>query len=306
VNSHVPCDSFRIQQESAASKSHAFTASLQRTKAMLHSEIAQSSSALQTLTSSTRVLGSTNTELHTYGATVGVGRKIITKQLQRERTDKMLILLGLCFFALVVIYIVNRRLSPFLFWWTSFFVNKHVPSASGSTPGTDRPSQVYHTQPVMPPSYATPTVPSPDVRAAAAAAAASQAHTNWQPPSTIPAGVHVPLQYQQQQQQQQQQVPPPHDPSSAHVHQQHVHSMPLSGAGGIPQFGHQLGGAHAAAHGAGYPQHPPQQHPSHQPVPAATQHNLHAYDEPGLYGGHHHHDHAHEHGHAHGHAHVHA
>ncbi len=37
----------------------------------------------------------------------------------RERTDKILIFLGVCFFFLCVAYVVQRRLAPFLFWWRS-------------------------------------------------------------------------------------------------------------------------------------------------------------------------------------------
>jgi len=292
----------QIQQESAATKSAAFTASLLRTKALLRNEIAQSSSALNTLTSSTRVLGSTQSELHTYGATVGVGRKIITKQLRRERTDKMLILLGLAFFALVVAYIVNRRLAPFLFWWTSFFVNKHAGNAAAThTPG--QATQVHYTQPVpLPPAYAN----APDTRSQAAAAAAAQQQppSTWQPPSVMPAGVQMPSAVPPQPQQQ----PPPVHPLHQHASAQGaagLYGMPSAAAGGgIPlqqQFAYQQqpAGVSPGAH---------QQHrPPPPPMPAAV--NLHAFDEPPMYAGghvHHAHDHAHEHGHAHGHAHTHA
>lgn len=116
----------RLSGESASDKNAAFSASLLRTRAMLSNEISRSSSALSTLQASTRVLGSTSSEYTTYGGTVAVGRKMITKQLQRERTDRLLLWVGLAFFSLVVIYIVHRRLAPFLFWWTTFFVQKQA------------------------------------------------------------------------------------------------------------------------------------------------------------------------------------
>lgn len=137
-------------EQTAADKNATFTRSLQRTRSLLNDEIARSTSALSTLTSSTRVLGDTSGEYDSYGKTVKIGSKIITKQLQRERTDKLLILVGLCFFTLVVCYILNRRLSPFLLWWTTFFVAK-APTATQPT----NHHQLHQHQPAVTSSTST-------------------------------------------------------------------------------------------------------------------------------------------------------
>lgn len=143
---------------------------------MLSDEISRSSSALSTLQASTRVLGSTSSEYTTYGGTVAVGRKMITKQLQRERTDRLLLMVGLLFFSLVVIYIVHRRLAPFLFWWTTFFVNKQ--NAQQQTPQ----QPVVTTVPTIPAStqhYYNPSTGAPvyvDASAAPAPSPSVQVH----------------------------------------------------------------------------------------------------------------------------------
>lgn len=279
---------------------------------MLSDEISRSSSALDTLQQSTRVLGSTNAEYGTYGATVSVGRKVITKQLQRERTDKLLILVGLCFFTLVVVYIVNRRLAPFLFFWRSFFVTKPAApvytSPHATTSGSAIPAPA--TEPTPLPTipnvhYYSPPVPLHDSHVhtpqTATPETAGAANTPTRPTSTDTAPSQPPPQppssHHQQAPHVQTDIPPAHPPHSAASGQsqplqphQAERLPPQPGAGqtwSVPVGGGLDGSplAHMGVVNDGHPapaQHRPAQHAPHPPQAHGQAH-----------------DHVHAHAHAH-------
>jgi len=48
---------------------------------------------------------------------MGAGKSLVTKLTRRETTDKILIWAAFSFFLLVVLYIVHKRLSPFVSWF---------------------------------------------------------------------------------------------------------------------------------------------------------------------------------------------
>lgn len=63
---------------------------------------------------SSRTVQETNEEFKTMTGTIQLGRKLITKYNRRELTDKLLIFLALALFLATVLYILKKRLFPFL------------------------------------------------------------------------------------------------------------------------------------------------------------------------------------------------
>lgn len=63
---------------------------------------------------SSRTIQETNDEFKTMTGTIQIGRKLITKYNRRELTDKLLIFLALALFLATVLYILKKRLFPFL------------------------------------------------------------------------------------------------------------------------------------------------------------------------------------------------
>ncbi len=66
-----------------------------------------------TVTSSTTVQ-ETNEEFKNMTGTIHLGRKLILKYNRRELTDKLLIFLALALFLATVLYILKKRLFPFI------------------------------------------------------------------------------------------------------------------------------------------------------------------------------------------------
>lgn len=73
----------------------------------------QSIFLLYSVTSS-RLLPETNQEFKAMTATIHLGRKLILKYTRRELTDKLLIFLALALFFATVLYILKKRLFPFI------------------------------------------------------------------------------------------------------------------------------------------------------------------------------------------------
>ena len=94
----------------AADRQRQFTASLQHTAGLLQSSLSLSASSLSSLSSSTDSLRSTQRQSAVHSESVKGGSKLITKQMLRQRTDRLLVWCGLAFFLLVCAYITNRRL----------------------------------------------------------------------------------------------------------------------------------------------------------------------------------------------------
>lgn len=275
---------YRYSAASSAAQSSAFTRSLHRTRSLLSDEISRSSSALSTLSSSTRVLGDTGSELVRYDGTLRVGSKLITKQLQRERTDKILILVGLCFFTLVVLYIINKRLTPFLFWWTTIFASSkaniqrtpqatyHQSSPSHLPPLPSQLPDITATAPVNPIPIRTPT-PEPitpqQIRTEAATMNERVKTEEATAASRQPAPTQQPLSPS----------PQPADPALVTIQ-----------IDATPPINNQFGFINAETNQKEEIQHPAAKIPL----------GIHAYDEPPL-GAHHQHHHHGEHDHDHAH-----
>ena len=74
----------------------------------------------------------TRDEYNTFAGVVKSGKGIITQLARRDLTDKLLVLLGVLFFMLTVLYILRKRLGPWVpgaLWSSS--------SSSSSVSGND-------------------------------------------------------------------------------------------------------------------------------------------------------------------------
>jgi len=105
----------RQEEESdAVSKMASATSALQRIQSNMHSELNRTAAAMTVLESSSKTMRSIGREFDTYHSAMTSGKKALTKIAMRERTDRLLVLLGFAFFLLVVFYILKKRLAPFL------------------------------------------------------------------------------------------------------------------------------------------------------------------------------------------------
>ena len=95
---------------SVSDQQRQFTSSLSSTHTLLSDSLSMSAASLASLASSTQTLQRTQHQSSVYTHTLKGGHNIISKQLQRKKTDRYLIMLGLCFFCLVCVYIINKRL----------------------------------------------------------------------------------------------------------------------------------------------------------------------------------------------------
>lgn len=69
---------------------------------------------LPTPATSSRTVQETNEEFKNMTGTIHLGRKLIFKYNRRELTDKLLIFLALALFLATVLYILKKRLFPFI------------------------------------------------------------------------------------------------------------------------------------------------------------------------------------------------
>lgn len=69
---------------------------------------------LLTTATSSRTVQETNEEFRNMTGTIHLGRKLILKYNRRELTDKLLIFLALALFLATVLYILKKRLFPFI------------------------------------------------------------------------------------------------------------------------------------------------------------------------------------------------
>jgi hypothetical protein len=103
----------------SSSSSDQFTGSLLRTRQLLSAALDSSNNSLAKLNDSSNTLSHTNKELLTYKSNLNTGAKLISKQIQRERTDRILIMMAALFFLCCCLYILNKRLrlSSLINWW---------------------------------------------------------------------------------------------------------------------------------------------------------------------------------------------
>ncbi|NXW94039.1 SEC20 protein, partial [Alopecoenas beccarii] len=110
-------ESFRQRKttkESLAESASNITESLMSISRMMSQQVQQSEEAVQTLANSSRTILEANEEFKSMSGTIQLGRKLITKYNRRELTDKLLIFLALALFLATVLYILKKRLFPFL------------------------------------------------------------------------------------------------------------------------------------------------------------------------------------------------
>ncbi|KAL6473942.1 hypothetical protein MHYP_G00175030 [Metynnis hypsauchen] len=104
----------KLTKESLAQTSSDITESLMSISRMMSQQVKQSEETISTLSTSSRTVLETNEEFKTMTGTIQLGRKLITKYNRRELTDKLLIFLALALFLATVLYILKKRLFPFL------------------------------------------------------------------------------------------------------------------------------------------------------------------------------------------------
>lgn len=104
----------KMTKEDLAQTSSNITENLMSVSRMMAQQVQQSEETITSLATSSRTIQETNDEFKTMTGTIQLGRKLITKYNRRELTDKLLIFLALALFLATVLYILKKRLFPFL------------------------------------------------------------------------------------------------------------------------------------------------------------------------------------------------
>ncbi|KAI3351917.1 hypothetical protein L3Q82_020745 [Scortum barcoo] len=104
----------KMTKEGLAQTASDITENLMSISRMMAQQVQQSEDTMTTLATSSRTVQETNDEFKTMTGTIQLGRKLITKYNRRELTDKLLIFLALALFLATVLYILKKRLFPFL------------------------------------------------------------------------------------------------------------------------------------------------------------------------------------------------
>ncbi|XP_059398369.1 vesicle transport protein SEC20-like [Carassius carassius] len=104
----------KATKESLVQTSSDITESLMSVSRMMSQQVQQSEETIGNLASSSRTVQETNEEFKAMTGTIHSGRKLILKYNRRELTDKLLIFLALALFLATVLYILKKRLFPFI------------------------------------------------------------------------------------------------------------------------------------------------------------------------------------------------
>ncbi|KAM3867306.1 vesicle transport protein SEC20 isoform 1-T1 [Diretmus argenteus] len=104
----------KMTKEGLAQTSSDITESLMSISRMMAQQVQQSEETMTSLATSSRTVQETNEEFKAMTGTIQLGRKLITKYNRRELTDKLLIFLAIALFLGTVLYILKKRLFPFL------------------------------------------------------------------------------------------------------------------------------------------------------------------------------------------------
>lgn len=104
----------KMTKEGLAQTTSDITENLMSISRMMAQQVQQSEDTITSLATSSRTIQETNDEFKTMTGTIQIGRKLITKYNRRELTDKLLIFLALALFLATVLYILKKRLFPFL------------------------------------------------------------------------------------------------------------------------------------------------------------------------------------------------
>ncbi|XP_033830374.1 vesicle transport protein SEC20-like [Periophthalmus magnuspinnatus] len=104
----------KLTKEGLAQTTSSITENLTSISRMMAQQVQQSEETVTTLATSSKTVQETNEEFKTMTGTIQLGRKLITKYNRRELTDKLLIFLALALFLATVLYILKKRLFPFI------------------------------------------------------------------------------------------------------------------------------------------------------------------------------------------------
>ncbi|XP_054611991.1 vesicle transport protein SEC20 isoform X2 [Dunckerocampus dactyliophorus] len=104
----------KATKESLVENSSNITESLMSISRMMAEQVKQSEDSISTLATSSRTVQEANEEFKNMTGTIHLGRKLILKYNRRELTDKLLIFLALALFLATVLYILKKRLFPFI------------------------------------------------------------------------------------------------------------------------------------------------------------------------------------------------
>uniref|UniRef100_A0A3Q3KWY6 BCL2 interacting protein 1b n=1 Tax=Labrus bergylta TaxID=56723 RepID=A0A3Q3KWY6_9LABR len=104
----------KATKESLVETSSNITESLMSISRMMAEQVKQSEDTISTLATSSMTVQETNEEFKNMTGTIHLGRKLILKYNRRELTDKLLIFLAVSLFLATVLYILKKRLFPFI------------------------------------------------------------------------------------------------------------------------------------------------------------------------------------------------
>lgn len=104
----------KVTKENLVETNSNITESLMSISRMMAEQVKQSEDSINTLGTSSRTVLEANEEFKSMTGTIHLGRKLILKYNRRELTDKLLIFLALALFLATVLYILKKRLFPFL------------------------------------------------------------------------------------------------------------------------------------------------------------------------------------------------
>ncbi|XP_033954737.1 vesicle transport protein SEC20 isoform X2 [Pseudochaenichthys georgianus] len=104
----------KVTKECLVETSSNITESLMSISRMMSEQVKQTEDTIGTLATSSRTVLETNEEFKSMTGTIHFGRKLILKYNRRELTDKLLIFLALALFFATVLYILKKRLFPFI------------------------------------------------------------------------------------------------------------------------------------------------------------------------------------------------
>ncbi|KAG7263886.1 hypothetical protein CRUP_034225 [Coryphaenoides rupestris] len=104
----------KATKESLVHTSSDITESLMSISRMMAEQVHHSEDTVGSLVTSSQTVQETNEEFRSMTGNIHLGRKLILKYNRRELTDKLLIFLALALFLATVLYILKKRLFPFI------------------------------------------------------------------------------------------------------------------------------------------------------------------------------------------------
>ncbi|KAH9899354.1 Sec20-domain-containing protein [Cubamyces lactineus] len=120
----------KVTEDALMKANNEVTEALQRTIGLMQGELERSVLSTQLLESSTTALKSTSSTHDVLSSLMSTSKHLITALEKADWMDRMLVLAGLIFFVLVVLFILKQRLVDrsirIAFWWTRF-----IPDFSG-------------------------------------------------------------------------------------------------------------------------------------------------------------------------------